>query len=130
MIRGYIVEKDEYIYPNSEEFIDILEFYSYLEGYRYKGLTCIVDLYSRVNSFQGDKIYENDIVEVEFKDMALPIREGIRFEKGGVEFNHGSFWLRTKEDNLWEFNNVMFGKDLYIIKLLKGRYNPKTFVYE
>src|SRR5689334_2399487 len=105
MIRGYIRERDEYIYPRSEEFIDILEFYSYLEGYQDKGLTCDVDLYSRVDTFQGGQIYENDRIEVEFHNMALPLREGHNKERGGVIFKDGCFWLRTDDDLLWEFSN-------------------------
>lgn len=125
MIRAYIIERKEYLYPESDEFSDLANFYGVLAGYKIKGLTIVIDNYSKVNDSKGNSLYENDSISVEFSEKAFPIRENNYKEEGYITFANGCFWMKTDDNLLWVMSNTMFGEDFYKVNLIKGKRNER-----
>lgn len=96
-MRAYIEDTDEYIYPENG-FKGLSVFYGVLEGYRVKGVHCLVQRATGVKDSEGEEIYEGDEISIDYGKK--------RIEVGTVVYDSGCFLIYNDETDFVEYLGV------------------------
>lgn len=120
-VRAYFPDNGEYLYPTSTKLTDIIEFYSYLEGYRLKNREFVIEKGSGIVDVSNIEIFENDWVNVYFYDDKSQSIDECEMEIMKVTFELGCFCITNKDDMIFDLGNFFVDEEDFLISVRSQR---------
>jgi len=122
-MRAFLHDTQEFFYADSSKPLDLINFYSILEGYRLKGRKFAIDKPSGVSDIHNTEVYENDKVRVIYLLTADQKAGGLRtVEVGWVLYDDCCFVIENNDENYYEYlGTSILAADAYRLEVIGRR---------